>query len=209
MADRLACSPGVSSRLLLALAVACAAAFAVLAIVVMPAGHPVNLDVAVLDWVVAHRSEPVTAGFVAVAWSGSILALMPLTALVAWALRRVAPVVWLAITAVGANVLHYVFTLIFARPRPSLGPRLYEEATWSFPSGHATQAIAVAAIVFVLAREGRSRGWLLAGAVAYTLLVGSSRIYLGAHWTTDVLAGFALGGAWVALVVVARRARGG
>ncbi len=200
---------GMPSRLLL-VAAASAAVFAAIAVLVMPSGRPVELDVAVLDWIVAHRSDPATTVLGAVTWIGSILALVPLIGLVVVALYRrrgLAPVRWLAIDVVGINVLHVLFTQIFVRPRPPLGLRLYGETSWSFPSGHASQAVALAIMIAVVVGEGGSRrtrrAWFIAAA-GYTLLVGFSRIYLGAHWTTDVLGGFALGIAWVAAVLACR-----
>jgi hypothetical protein len=57
-------------------------------------------------------------------------------------------------------------------------------------------------------RSRRARAWLLSAAVVVVLLVGASRVYLGAHWFTDVLGGYALGGAWLALVLALYLRRG-
>src|SRR5207248_11440655 len=79
-------------------------------------------------------------------------------------------------------------------PRPPLFP--YTTLFRSFPSGHATQSIAfyaMAAIVLGLGRSPRTRTVLWSVAAAVVIVVGASRIYLGAHWLTDVLGGYALG----------------
>lgn len=72
----------------------------------------------------------------------------------------------------------------------------------AFPCGHATQAIAVWGMLTVLLLRGhgrRARTAAVTGSTLLVLLIGASRIYLGAHWLTDVVGGFALGGMWLAL----------
>jgi membrane-associated phospholipid phosphatase len=74
----------------------------------------------------------------------------------------------------------------------------------AFPSGHATQSAAfyaMLAIVFGTGLSFRRRAAVWSAAALVVLIVGASRIYLGAHWLTDVLAGYALGASWVAIVV--------
>jgi undecaprenyl-diphosphatase len=82
--------------------------------------------------------------------------------------------------------------------------------TQSFPSGHsmlaATTYLTIAAILVQLQPRRRLKAFVLAVAVVATLSVGASRVYLGVHWPSDVLAGWAAGAAWAALVwYVARR----
>jgi undecaprenyl-diphosphatase len=108
----------------------------------------------------------------------------------------------LAVGLAGSTVLYNVFKRITERPRPPASDAVGTYSHWSFPSGHATQCMAFFAMLLVLAwlaGRVRPRRWGLAVA-AVVLAVGASRIYLGAHWFTDVLGGYALGGAWVALV---------
>src|SRR5690606_17887560 len=80
---------------------------------------------------------------------------------------------------------------------------LVEVQTWSFPSGHATSSAVVyltlGALLTRVQPRRRIKAYVLGVALALTLLVGLSRVYLGVHWPSDVLAGWALGAGWAML----------
>ena len=108
------------------------------------------------------------------------------------------------IGAVGGGVIvSTVLKLFYQRPRPDLVPHGMETFTASFPSGHAMMsAIAYLTLASLLARidkRRRVKALFLTLGVAMTLLVGMSRIYLGVHWPSDVVAGWCVGAAWAAL----------
>ncbi|MFT2009141.1 phosphatase PAP2 family protein [Pontibacter sp. 13R65] len=107
---------------------------------------------------------------------------------------------WLVMAGVGLSV-RYGKTFI-SRPRP-VDVAYYQEHNFSFPSGHATTAIALFGILaYFLCRRYRQPGQrrlIIASAVVLIGAVGFSRIYLGVHYLTDVLAGFMLGGLWLLL----------
>lgn len=92
------------------------------------------------------------------------------------------------------------------RPRPFLQP-LVSEASFSFPSGHTLIAVSFYGLLaFLLYRSSRTRlrrALALLGGLGVVLAIGFSRIYLGAHWPSDVLASLAAGGAWLTLVITA------
>jgi membrane-associated phospholipid phosphatase len=89
------------------------------------------------------------------------------------------------------------------RPRPPASLHLIGVSGFGFPSGHATTVLACWGLVALLLGAGRSirvKIVLWTAAVVIVALVGLSRIYLGVHWWTDVVAGFALGGLWLCLL---------
>jgi undecaprenyl-diphosphatase len=100
----------------------------------------------------------------------------------------------------GFNVL---LKLLFDRPRPDLVPRLVEVASASFPSGHAmvaaTTYLTLAALLMHVAPAYRVRAFVLSLGGLLTIVIGTSRVYLGVHWPSDVLAGWAAGTVWAVL----------
>ena len=122
--------------------------------------------------------------------------------------RRTAGLVLAAV--ISGTLLSSLFKHGFARPRPDLVPHGTVIYTASFPSGHAMMSTLVyLTLGSLLARtqaSGRVRTYILAAAAMTALLVGFSRVYLGVHWPTDVVAGWALGGLWALIsgLVMAR-----
>jgi undecaprenyl-diphosphatase len=171
-------------------------------------------DPHVESFVLAHRAGWLTVFMKTVTWLGSTVVLIPLVALVGgyFLLRRRdwRPLAKLAVVLAGAVALYDLVKPLVARPRPPAGVRVgLTFSGWAFPSGHATQAMAVWGMVAVIVAgvAKRRRILIVTGATFAVLLVGASRLYLGAHWLTDVLGGFALGGLWLCTVLTATLAR--
>jgi undecaprenyl-diphosphatase len=106
----------------------------------------------------------------------------------------------LLIATLGGTAISEGLKVGFSRPRPDLVAHAVDVTSMSFPSGHAMlSAVTYLTLGAMLARtqkERRSRAYILGAAVFLTLIIGASRIYLGVHWPTDVLAGWCLGAAW-------------
>ncbi|MBX6747828.1 MAG: phosphatase PAP2 family protein [Acetobacteraceae bacterium] len=137
---------------------------------------------------------------------GSTMVLMVVTLAVAGflALARKRGAALLVLASVGGGaLLSTLLKLGFERPRPDLVPHAVAVYTASFPSGHAMlSAVTYLTLGTLLARiqpRRRLRAYIVAIAVLLALLVGTSRVYLGVHWPTDVLAGWCLGAAWAML----------
>jgi undecaprenyl-diphosphatase len=147
--------------------------------------------------------EEMMRDFTALGGTG-VLTLLTL-AVIGFLLVARAPRAALAVAlAIGGGIL--LSTLLksgFDRPRPDLVPHGSIVYTASFPSGHsmmsATVYLTLAALVSRVLRRRRLRFYLVGVAVLLTLLVGFSRVYLGVHWPTDVLAGWTLGATWALL----------
>lgn len=124
--------------------------------------------------------------------------------------RQWTPVVLVAATAAGSLLLTVAGKGMVGRARPPLVDAVPPyDLTASFPSGHSLNAAAIGGIVAYLVmrrqRSARARALTVAAAVAFAVTIGLSRVYLGHHWLTDVLAAWALGVAWLAVVVTAHR----
>jgi undecaprenyl-diphosphatase len=111
------------------------------------------------------------------------------------------------VSAIGGWALGNGMKLLIDRARPDVVPHLMTEATLSYPSGHAMMsAVIYLTLGALLARaqpRRRIKAYLFAVAAVVALLVGLSRVYLGVHWPTDVLAGWTVGAAWATACLLA------
>lgn len=109
----------------------------------------------------------------------------------------------LIVNCFAAQALNYALKAMFARERPTLFEIITRPDSFSFPSGHSMSAMAVfgsvAAVVIALRRSLRTR--VIVATVLLVVGIGVSRVYLGAHWPFDVLAGYAAGIPFLALTV--------
>lgn len=107
------------------------------------------------------------------------------------------------VSIAGGAILSSLLKWGIGRPRPDLVPHGMEVYTASFPSGHSTMsAVVYLTLGALLARaqpRQRVKVFLLTLAASVTVIVGISRVYLGVHWPTDVLGGWALGAGWACL----------
>jgi uncharacterized protein (TIGR03382 family) len=140
---------------------------------------------------------------------------MPVLALTAAAVlaarrRSWTPVILIVAAGAGSLAMTIAGKRLIGRTRPDLSDAVppYEYSA-SLPRGHSLTSVVIAGIVAYLIilrlKTARSRVLTAAAAAVFALTMGLSRVYLGHHWLTDVLAAWALGAAWLALVITAHR----
>jgi undecaprenyl-diphosphatase len=166
---------------------------------------PAAVDRIVLGEAIDARSDGLTAAAVAVTHIGSTAAMGVLAGLVVLALlwlSRPRDAVFVGAAAIGASLAFTALKRLLDRARPPLDDRLVGVGNESLPSGHATMSVAVLGALIVLLWAGlgtAARIAAVAGAALWIGAVGLTRIYLGVHWFSDVIAGWLVGGAWLAL----------
>ncbi len=111
--------------------------------------------------------------------------------------RRFRDGLFFGIAVTGSAILNIVAKNHFARMRPDLWLALAPETTYSFPSGHAMGSATLGAALIILCWPTRWRWPTLVGSLVFVLLVGVSRVYLGVHYPSDILAGWCAALAWV------------
>jgi len=163
-------------------------------------GRDFAFDQPILEWLHAHHALLLDQLALLFSRLGYQYGVIPFDiALVAWLLfrhhRRDA--LFATMAFVGSAVLNVAAKHHYGRARPSLWESLAPETTFSFPSGHAMGSMTLAAVLVFLAWNTRWRWMVAIAASVFVLMVGASRLYLGVHYPSDVLAGWGAALAWV------------
>ena len=178
--------------------------------------NSIPFDRAVIAWI-HHRQEPwLTDLSLVLAGVGSTgmmiaIAIAGVAAGVRW--PRLRDMAWtMPIAAAGAGAIILTAKAIFHRHRPTFFPPIMPATGYSFPSGHSLFAMSVYGMLGyflgTLTRNPTDRRWIHASTLLLIAMVGLSRIYLGVHYPTDVLAGWSLGVPWLVICIVIREALG-
>ncbi|WP_107878691.1 phosphatase PAP2 family protein [Neisseria animaloris] len=147
-------------------------------------------------WVHEHAGEAFTPVAIVLHHLGKSAVAIPITVLFALWLylrRRRGYALFVLLGAALSTAVMFTAKQFFNRPRPEFWPRIVEETNASFPSGHSTFAAAIATLIVLVYWYSPYRKYIIAAAVAFTLLMGFSRIVLGVHYPTDVLVGWITG----------------
>lgn len=183
-------------------------------------GDTARLDRAILLWLNGNATPWLDGAAVAITALGDTLVVLTLALVSAtflWLLGKKAYASLLVAAVAGASVITPVLKTIFDRPRPQVFEwrAHYAEASAAYPSGHATLSMVTLVTVAFIIHRLSSHRWTsaVAGALAglLILLIGASRLYLGLHFPSDVVAGYVVGFAWAvmcALTIAALRGWG-
>lgn len=179
--------------------------FTVLASHVWNQGKGFVWDIPVLQWV-HQTARPIldtialTLTPLGVGW-GVIPVLLVIGIILAyrWNWRSL---LYLIVTPLGSFLLNRVFKLYFHRERPHLWEVFSPDLSYAFPSGHAMSSTSFVMVLIVLAWNTRWRWVVLIGGSLFVLTIGWTRIYLGMHYPSDVLAGWLLAIAWSLAVML-------
>lgn len=152
-----------------------------------------------------HARSPLIEFFRAISWLGPKGVWLTGLLGAAWLLvrREWWPLGIGVITITGGRLINNGLKDVFGRERPHFSPPLATEPSAGFPSGHAMMATLGYGFLVVLLwtrlPDRRMRIALAASTAVYVLLIGFSRLYLGVHYPSDVIAGYTMGGAWLLL----------
>lgn len=194
---------------LLTFGAACAALFALIAWNVFHGVALPRADLAVAAWFHRHARSGLTDFFLVLTDAHSVAGMSVAGALLGAFFYRRRARRWLLFTAVavpGGMLLNVLLKYLFTRARPVFADPIRVLSTYSFPSGHtaATTVFYGIVVAWLCRADGGAgaparRGALICAGLLMIALVGLSRIYLGVHFLSDVLAAQAEGGAWLAL----------
>ena len=161
-------------------------------------------------FMVTHRDEWLTSimqGVTLLGDSSFVIGVVCVVGVVwSYFARSLHPLILLVVTYLGARVIESAVKLLSHRPRPPIEQAVDHFTRFAFPSGHSIYAITIygmiAALISLLSRQRQRRLAIWVGVTLIVALIGSSRIYLGAHWFTDVVGGYILGVAWLIILLV-------
>ena len=164
-------------------------------------GAKLPFDQPVMLWLQKQHSPRTTRVVRVVTELGGVTAVPWVALAAAGYLRAVRgsrrPATLLTVSLVGSTVINSALKILYRRDRPAFFPHIVQEKSFSFPSGHAMASAALAGCACVLAWPTPWRNRVIAGSMVYVPAVGVTRMYLGVHFPSDILAGWCVSLAWV------------
>jgi undecaprenyl-diphosphatase len=165
--------------------------------------EPLGFDTAILTWFHAHATAFLDQFFLFVTNAGGITSVLIISALIfAYLLykKRYYNAQLLLLGLGGASAANVILKALFHRDRPSLWHQSIVETGFSFPSGHAMASAALVTCLVIILWSTKWRWLTVIIGAGVVVLIGASRLYLGVHYPSDILAGWCVSVAWVLLV---------
>ncbi len=165
-----------------------------------------NILLTVRSW----HSPLLDIGMLGITTIGDPLVLLIICSLLGiWLLQRQqqSEATTLAVAAIGAIGLNVMLKHLFSRDRPALWERVVDVGQYSFPSGHAMVSMVIYGFIgYILAtRYRRQQLWIISLTILLITVIGFSRLYLGVHWPTDIIAGYAAGLVWLVACILSSK----
>ncbi len=187
------------------IALVLAAALGVFAVIAAMLARGLPEDLTILTWLHSQSSSPIDSALRWATYAGGMFVIVPIGVGVFAALRRRRRAdAWFLVAAVaGSEILNLALKLAFHRERPSEAWSA-AAAGYAFPSGHAMSSLVFYGALAALAWHSRWRWTVCAGSALLVVVVGTSRLALGVHYPSDVIAGWCAGAAWLSALTLSR-----
>ncbi|WP_173912649.1 phosphatase PAP2 family protein [Acinetobacter sp. Marseille-Q1618] len=162
-----------------------------------------QLDWSTVSWISLHRMDVFSYAAVALSYLGGLPAMLLICGI--WCLqqayvKKYANIVLISVSLLGASAIGWILKYYIHRPRPETVYQMVQTYGASFPSAHSIYAAVLASLmIFIFFRHTHAKFFIFL-ACLWCLSMGFSRVYVGAHFPTDVIAGWSIGFIWVSLI---------
>ncbi len=170
--------------------------------------EPIPFDNTILFWIHAHATVFYDHLFLIITTLGNVEILGPISLCIVglfWYKKQRLNALIVGASMAGAASANIILKMLFHRNRPAFWQSAIHETGYSFPSGHAMLSSALLFSLILIAWHTKARWWVLAGGSILTALIGLSRLYMGVHYPTDIVAGWCASFLWVVIVFVVSR----
>ncbi len=194
------------NRLLISCAALCLATAGIITYLVYANDtQPLTVDLAVRDWFVSIRENFLNVIVIGLTHCGDTVTIVALCLFLLILPNRKTYGLPVSLAAIGGVAIYKPMKHLLLRARPDEAIHLVEQGGYSFPSGHSVSSVIVYGLLLYLIRKHckskRLRTVLSVVCTCFMLLIGPSRLYVGVHWTTDVLCGMLIGTAVLMIVI--------